>query len=1165
MKRWLGVGRDALVSLGGAVPLAAAMTALGPGGFTLAGLAGAGVLLWAALFGLLVLWRWTGGRRMLAWMIGLAFCLRLGLGIGLSLALPVFGHDNEVSKAGYIFFDAYTRDQQAWALAESGRPVLAAFRENFSGDQYGGMLAASAAVYRLFSPDAHRPWLILILTAFASAAGTAFLYRAVQQRYGERTALLAGWVYGLYPESILLGGAQMRDPILIGLSAVMVYLVFSWRNLRWRGVLFSVITLLAMAAFSWLVAVPVAGVLAVWWWIDFSAGIQNQRLRTAGWALVGLAGVIAVVLMGAWLRETALWDARLTEQGSGKLQALFRSLPDPLEIPFLVVYGLAQPVLPAALMDASLPLANGIATFRSVGWYLLMPLLFYMPFALRKLSAGMERRQMSWVLIAFAGWALISSFRAGGDLWDNPRYRTLLIPWLAVCAAWSWNYAQAHKDAWLSRWYGCAGIFLAVFGLWYADRSYQLGLNLPLGGVVAAIVVMCGLLLGGGWMTDQVKRVRASGGSGTKIDPIYTVKTLRWLLGILAGVAAASLLLPLAYLGADEPWFEVLAMRHRAIPILTIGFALGLLGLSYTRGWRTLAIVVERALFWLQHRSKLPIAGIMLLSLALPAIQLIPSAVKIRPYLPPLLVFGASVVVGTALWWSTRPAKVARMALAGITVFYTLVYLVALQFARVTDYPFSLDWSEGSRFYEAAQVYALLVFGESLPLPLLDFGRGLLQGIPFLIPGLPVAVHRLWLVSLELGMAFLAVWLLVRRLKIEDRTLRWVVLGWGILFLAQGPILFHLYLPVILVLWRFDSDRPWKSLIWVGLASVWAGMTRVNWFPAPGFLAAMLYLIEQPVGKQRLGRYLLPPLVYGLAGPLIAILTYLGYTRLSGNPSEDFGTSFTSPILWERLWPNPTNGLGILGGIALVSLPLAAMVAAHLVRNRAGWHPLRIAVIGVIQVVFLAGGVIVSLKIGGGNNLHNLDIYLVLLLCSAALLLARQFKPDSPRLVQPVRFVPLWLAILVLIPMANALAVALPKPLPDAGFTRASLEYIQRAVRRTQDRGEAVLWIGERQLGIFKQVADARVSGPYERVVLAEMAMAGRRAILDDFYQDLAQQKYGLIMMEPLKLEYQDPDMVAFAQENNLFVDLIHRPVFEYYQLDRTLQDAGISILVPRR
>ena len=49
---------------------------------------------------------------------------------------------------------------------------------------------------------------------------------------------------------------------------------------------------------------------------------------------------------------------------------------------------------------------------------------------------------------------------------------------------------------------------------------------------------------------------------------------------------------------------------------------------------------------------------------------------------------------------------------------------------------------------------------------------------------------------------------------------------------------------VILVLWGFDATHFWRNLVLVLVASLWAGISRVNWLPVPGMLAAALYLLE---------------------------------------------------------------------------------------------------------------------------------------------------------------------------------------------------------------------------------------------------------------------------------------------------------------------------------
>ncbi len=1155
-----------LFALAAALVLAVLIAALQPQGIDLQGYFGFAVMLWLALSLLLILWRWAGSETRLAWILLAAFFLRLIVGIGLSLALPVFGHDTPTSQAGYIFLDAFRRDAQAWELAQSGLPLWSAFGNEFYGDQYGGMLAVSAAIYRLLSPDEHRAWLVLILTAFSAAAGAVFLYRGLRARFSTQVASLAVWIYALYPESILLGAAQMRDPILIGLTSAAFYSMLTWRDHPRRAVWLTGLLLLVMAGFSWLVALPVAAVLLLWWWLEYSPGIARRRLRWLGWALAGIAGLTGLLLIGAWLRDSAAWDARLTAQGSGWIQSLFADMPGMLRMPFLLIYGLAQPVLPAALFDPSLPLWNGISTFRALGWYLLLPLIFYTPIALRKHAAGDEKRLLFFTFVMIVAWVLISSYRAGGDLWDNPRYRTLFIPWLALLTAWAWTTGRRMRDPWLLRWYLAEGIFLLVFGLWYANRSFRLGLEIPFWGMVGAIAGSITLLLLGGVLVDFFRSGRFRHSPVNRMtDPLLTVRSLRllFLLGGLIGLL--SLLLPAAYLGVSETWFEVLRIHHRAIILLVVLVFAVAFALSFTRLWTGMVNLCQQNLTWLHKKRLVTALTIACLSLVFPLYQLYAQPlIKIRPYVPPLLLFGLLVLAGAWLWWSFRPAKSIITGLAAVSVLYSAVYLLALQLPRISNYPFSFEWSEGSRIYEASQVYATLVYGKELPLPILDVGRGILQGLPFIFPGLSIGFHRFWLVLLEIGTAFLAVYLLARRCQIADRLIAVLFVVWGVLFLYQGPIFHHLLVVVMLVIWRFDAARPWKSLVWVLLASAWAGLTRINWFPVAGMLAALLYLIETPIKGRSLRSYLTVPVVYAFSGGLTAFAVYFVYIAISGNPPGHYGTSLSSTLLWERLWPNASFSLGILPGIVLVSFPLAGLILGRLLRNRGGWHGVRVAGIFTILLVFLIGGVIVSLKVGGGNNLHNLDAYLYLLLAAGSLVIFEGFTPDKREKAGVPNLSRLWLAFLVLVPVGFALTSPVMIKPPEEQVVRVSLEKLQRSINRVADDERPILFIGNRQLIAFRFVHGVEIVPEYERVILSEMAMAGSQEYLNAFYQDLANHRYALIVMEPMNLQYQD-DTYRFAFENNLFVDTIFKPVNDYYKEDVILRPVGISTYRPRR
>lgn len=482
---------DVLTALGIGVLGGAAVAVLGPGGLFSLGWLGAGVLL--AMSWLLLLWAWrcAGAGRLLLVLAVAAFVLRLGVGVALSLALPVLGDGKtETQLAGYVFFDAYHRDEQAWTLAQSGQPLSLAFGEQLYMDQYGGLLWLSAVVYRLLSPDMHRPILVVILGAFTAALGVIFLYRATRLRFSAAVAAAAGWIYALYPESVLQGASQMREPFLMGLSAIGFWAVLGWRSAKDRVWLVAagVFSLMAMALISWRAALPVAGVLVIWFWLDNMFERPGKLWKSVFWGGLAVAMVAGAVFSWEWLRDAAAWDAILTQQSSGMIQLVIAKLPEVMRGPFLAVYGLTQPVLPAALFENALPIHRAISSWRAVGWYMMVPLLLYAVFAVWG-AARSDRSVLVLTLAASLLWVLISSARAGGDLWDNPRYRTIFIVWLALLCGWAWEWARKNRFVWLGRWVVVEGIFLVFFAQWYLSRYFHWGNKLP-------FFVMIGLIVG---------------------------------------------------------------------------------------------------------------------------------------------------------------------------------------------------------------------------------------------------------------------------------------------------------------------------------------------------------------------------------------------------------------------------------------------------------------------------------------------------------------------------------------------------------------------------------------------------------------------------------------------------------------------------------------------
>jgi hypothetical protein len=438
-------------------------------------------------------------------MVATAFLLRLVLGTFFALALPEWGYDQPVQKAGYIYSDAYTRDMLAWQMSVENQPVAAAFQQS-SADQYGGLLALSTLVYRLLSPDAHRPWLILLLAAFTTAVGVPFLWRGLQRRWGTWVANLAVWIFVLYSESVLLGASQMREPFLLGLSAIAFWAVLDQGIPPRRRLIPAVAGLAGILLLS-----PPIGLLVgllILGWLIFEREIEIGARRWLMWGIIAAGIILCLMALWNWIWLASNYDSFLAERASGWIQALKGQMHPLLFRLFLVGYGLAQPVLPATFFEPALPLAQWISIIRASGWYLLAPFMVYGLFASGKAKLRADRRVLLWSAGVVVVWAVLASLRAGGDMWDNPRYRTLLLPWMALLAAWGWQYARQTLSPWLKRSWIVTGIFITGFLIWYFSRYVPGFGGLHVLVVIGAIALASLAVLLSGWLKDRRKTKR---------------------------------------------------------------------------------------------------------------------------------------------------------------------------------------------------------------------------------------------------------------------------------------------------------------------------------------------------------------------------------------------------------------------------------------------------------------------------------------------------------------------------------------------------------------------------------------------------------------------------------------------------------------------------------
>ncbi|MDP1778913.1 MAG: hypothetical protein Q8K73_01430, partial [Anaerolineales bacterium] len=353
----------------------------------------------------------------------------------------------------------------AWELANSDRPIMDAFNEKFAYDQYGGLLAFSALIYRYLSPDAHRVLMLVLLSALMGALGLPFLWKAVSQEWGAKAAFASGWIFALYPESVLLGGSAMREPYLMAFSAIALW-GFINSGVRQLAVgmdgsklLHSRVWLGLGIAGMLLVSPSVALVTLIIFggWIYFTS-----EHRHISWWMVAIAILVFIAglfllssalnrsgqfdsssplhVISGWLDKAVKWDVYQLERGSGWVQKLFDEMPEWLRLPFVTIYGVLQPVLPAIFVAPTTSVWRIIGILRAVGWYALLPALILSFAASAGAGTEKKRKLFIWLSLVVWAWILLTALRGGGDQWDNPRYRAILFLWQALLAGnvWVW-------------------------------------------------------------------------------------------------------------------------------------------------------------------------------------------------------------------------------------------------------------------------------------------------------------------------------------------------------------------------------------------------------------------------------------------------------------------------------------------------------------------------------------------------------------------------------------------------------------------------------------------------------------------------------------------------------------------------------------------------------
>jgi hypothetical protein len=543
--------------------------------------------------------------------------------------------------------------------------------------------------------------------------------------------------------------------------------------------------------------------------------------------------------------------------------------------------------------------------------------------------------------------------------------------------------------------------------------------------------------------------------------------------------------------------------------------------------------------------------------------------------------------------------------LLGALVLTAGAYSFFAQLVNITNYPFSLGWSEGNRLWDYSVLFGHAIYkypaDKTIPV-FLDLGRQLVGGIPFLIPGITIWQERLWLGLIDVIPYLILGWFAFRLPR--KNSPYWILAGiWAFTFVEQGPIHPPLLLCAIII--AVAWERPlWVAIPLIIVASYFAQLSRSTWLFAPGMWATVLEFSGAKLQENHLTKTTwLRAFSVGLAGilggyliPQFVVPAYQWVVNSGAGKNISFGSGLTAssinaqisnqPLLWYRLFPNSTYGPGIFIGLTYAVIPLL-VVLVYLLSTRLWvlnlWQK---SILTLFLFAFLAVGLIVSVKIGGGGDLHNMDMFIIGLMFVGAI----AWRNSDQGWIEKDKISSPWLRItlllLVIMPTYRPYMQLNPSVIdkndiswvmtladipptdsvlssfPSETYISDALNSIRSEVTQASKQGD-VLFMDQRQLLTFGYINDVSLIPAYDKKVLIDKALSGDAQYFQAYYHDLASQRFSLIISSPLHENIQTSSD-DFGEENNAWVKWVSTPTLCYYETLRFIKKVGVELLVPR-
>ena len=514
----------------------------------------------------------------------------------------------------------------------------------------------------------------------------------------------------------------------------------------------------------------------------------------------------------------------------------------------------------------------------------------------------------------------------------------------------------------------------------------------------------------------------------------------------------------------------------------------------------------------------------------------------------------------------TEPDRLVSLESVGIsTGWLVLVSAVTRSLLVVVNDPFGMYWSEGNRLYDYSLVFGqeLYKYAGRIPDPYNTPGRYSLWGVLYLWRGLPIAAHRFWNIVILTVPSFILAWALTRKFQsaiLRNSLFLWITAFFLLLAPLQPPFML---VAAIVALFAFHPS-PLVRGASLFAASVYAGLSRWTWVFAPGAWGALIdLLLYYPKREGNWFKRLLPTALMAVLGAVPGFLLNIG--NFLGFTSGQMDTA-QQPLLWYRLLPNPTLGPGIVLLTLLTTGPLVALLIYKMSTRQ--WNLDGFQLLGVwgALIGFLGAGLVISTKIGGGGDLHNLDMFIGTLMIVTVMGLAAHTQTLN------IKRWPAWaLAMVCLLALQPVYSFTPFYPaanysqwldLPSQADTDNALSEINKTVATYSKHGE-VLFMDQRQLLTFGYVPAIPFVAEYEKKYMMDQALASNANYFQPYYQDLADKRFALIVTEPLKVNLKEEGGI-FSEENDLWVAWVSEPTLCFYEPIYNEKSVGVMMLVPK-